>query len=95
MDLQVHLYVPQQGHDSFGVVRAIVQDSNDAGSEGSLPFFLDSDGCVSYPNCPTSNRNITMVSVTQRTAQLQQTAHSCTAHPVATLQVVLLQTLLT
>lgn len=44
---QVSLYLPQQAHDSFGVVRAVVKDSTDNSSTGArAASFLDSDGQV-------------------------------------------------
>jgi hypothetical protein len=54
--------VPERNHSSYGVVRAILRDGNDFRINGTLPFFLDSDGCVSYPECPGAERNVSMVS---------------------------------
>ncbi|GAB4817823.1 hypothetical protein N2152v2_004869 [Parachlorella kessleri] len=57
---QVQVFAPERNHDSYGVVRVILRDSNDRGNNGTMPFFLDSDGCVSNPGCPGAVRNISM-----------------------------------
>ncbi len=44
---QVELYTPQRSHAHYGVVRSIVRDADDVGVNGTVPFFLDSDGRVS------------------------------------------------
>lgn len=49
---QVAIFLPEQGHPDTGMVRAIVRDATDVRTNGSLPFFLDSNGCVSDPDCP-------------------------------------------
>lgn len=54
---QVAIFLPERGNDNSGatdpsVVRAIVRDSSDVRTNGTLPFFLDSSGCVSGdPRC--------------------------------------------
>ena len=44
---QLHIYAPERGNADFGVVRAIARDSTDASINGTVPTYLDSDGCVS------------------------------------------------
>ncbi|PRW58639.1 hypothetical protein C2E21_2984 [Chlorella sorokiniana] len=50
---EVAVFLPEKGHPDSGMVRAIVRDSQDVRTNGSLPFFLDSNGCVSDPECPS------------------------------------------
>jgi hypothetical protein len=47
---EVHIYLPELAHPHTGVVRTIVRDASDP-PEGATPTFLDSDGCVSDPQC--------------------------------------------
>ena len=49
--------MPERGHPDYGVVRAIVRDAADAASRSPAPFFLDSDGCVADPSCPSAPPN--------------------------------------
>ncbi|KAL4426385.1 hypothetical protein ABPG77_004679 [Micractinium sp. CCAP 211/92] len=49
---EVALFVPEQNHPAFGVVRAIVRDSTDTRTNGTdIPMYLDSNGCVADPLC--------------------------------------------
>lgn len=50
------IFVPERGHPDAGMARAIVRDSTDVITNGSLPFFLDSNGCVSNPDCGLAPR---------------------------------------
>ncbi|KAK2080285.1 hypothetical protein QBZ16_000138 [Prototheca wickerhamii] len=51
----VAIYMPQSENPSYGVVRAIVHDSDDRQGNSSVPLYLDSNGCVSQINCTDSN----------------------------------------
>ncbi|KAL4430893.1 hypothetical protein ABPG75_006149 [Micractinium tetrahymenae] len=57
---EIALYVPEQNHPAFGVVRAIVRDSTDATTNGTdIPMYLDSNGCVADPLCAApTNRSL-------------------------------------
>lgn len=45
--LQIQVYVPQQQHPAYGVVRTVVKDSMDwATSVNRSTVYLDSDGTV-------------------------------------------------
>lgn len=59
--MQIQLYAPQRDHPNYGVLRAIVRDRTDGSVNGSMPFYLDSDGCVSDPGCSSAQRNTTVV----------------------------------
>lgn len=48
---EVHLYLPEQAHPHYGVLRSIVRDSSDGKQDASDPTYLDSDGCVVDPDC--------------------------------------------
>lgn len=52
---QVSLFLPERGHPDAGTARALVRDSTDARTNGSLPLFLDTNGCVSDPSCPDTS----------------------------------------
>ncbi|KAI3433616.1 hypothetical protein D9Q98_003425 [Chlorella vulgaris] len=43
----VALYLPERDHPDYGVARAMLRDSTDVRTNGSEPFYLDSDGCIS------------------------------------------------
>ena len=44
--LQINLYVPEAQHNSFGVVRSLVTDSQDNNTGAPAQTFIDSDGQV-------------------------------------------------
>ena len=44
--MQVNMFAPQTGNPSFGVVRVLAKDSNDAGRNNNSLSFIDSDGQV-------------------------------------------------
>lgn len=46
LGLQIRLYFPQLGHPGFDIIRALVRDSYDEGSEPATRTFLDSDGLI-------------------------------------------------
>jgi hypothetical protein len=52
---QVQIYVPDRNHPAHGLIRTIVADSNDTGSDGAAPIYLDSDGSL---NSEASNRTL-------------------------------------
>ncbi len=43
---QINLYVPETQHNSFGVVRSLVTDSQDTNTGAAAQTFVDSDGQV-------------------------------------------------
>ena len=43
---QINLYVPETQHNSFGVVRSLVTDSQDNNTGATAQTFIDSDGQV-------------------------------------------------
>ena len=43
---QINLYVPETQHNSFGVVRSLVTDSQDNSTGAVAQTFIDSDGQV-------------------------------------------------
>ena len=49
------IYLPERQHPNYGVVRVMVRDANDVRTNGSTPFYLDSDGCVSANAACTAN----------------------------------------
>lgn len=52
---QVHLYLPEQSHPHYGVLRAIVLDTTDPIEDPTDPTYLDSDGCVVDPDCTAAS----------------------------------------
>ncbi|KAI3433615.1 hypothetical protein D9Q98_003424 [Chlorella vulgaris] len=52
---KVQIYVPDRKHPAHGLIRTIVADSNDTGSVGAAPIYLDSDGSL---NSEASNRTL-------------------------------------
>ena len=44
--IQINLYVPETDHNSFGVVRSLVTDSQDSAAGAAAQTFIDSDGQV-------------------------------------------------
>lgn len=60
---QVALYLPERDHPDYGVARAMLRDSTDVRTNGSEPFYLDSDGCIStVRTCnPAGVRNDSLV----------------------------------
>ena len=52
------LYIPEEGHTSFGVVRAVVKDAADVGTGAAARTFLDSDGQVGVVSARNSSRHL-------------------------------------
>ena len=51
-DNVIHSYFPQLDHPDHGVLRTIIRDSQDGPvTNGALPTYLDSDGCVANGGC--------------------------------------------
>uniref|UniRef100_A0A1D1ZX47 LamG-like jellyroll fold domain-containing protein n=1 Tax=Auxenochlorella protothecoides TaxID=3075 RepID=A0A1D1ZX47_AUXPR len=60
----VGLYLPELGNPSYGLVRAVVQDSTATHGNTSVPLFLDSNGCIADILC-TNQKNFTLIEDTQ------------------------------
>ena len=47
--MQISIYVPEEQHPRYGVVRAVIKDTNDEdnSTSGAQQIYLDSDGLVS------------------------------------------------